>query len=134
MNTASALVVVDTSVVSILFNNRMKSNAYVEFLEGNRAFISFQTLEERLYGAYLAGWESRRMNELTAHLDQYTVIWPNSELVEIAARIRAQREQQGRRLHLADAWIAATALLLNCPLVADDNDFAGIPNLELLTV
>ena len=49
------------------------------------------------------------MNELTAHLGQYTVIWPNSELVEIAARIRAQREQRGRRLHLADAWIAATA-------------------------
>ena len=61
MNAESALVVVDTSVVSILFNNRMRSNAYAEFLEGNRAFISFQTLEERLYGAHLAGWESRRI-------------------------------------------------------------------------
>ena len=126
------MVVVDTSVVSILFNNRDKSDAYGEVLDGRRAFISFQTLEEKMYGAYLAGWGAPRIGELNRHILHYTVIWPNQELVEISARIRSQGEKQGRRLHVADSWIATTAILLGCPLVADDGDFEGVQGLELI--
>jgi len=35
-------------------------------------------------------------------------------------------------LKSADAWIAATALLLECPLASHDGDFADIPGIELL--
>ena len=125
------LAVVDTSVVSIIFNSRAKSSAYADLLDGKRAFISFQTLEEGLYGAYLARWGSRRIAELNDHLGLYTVVWPNHELVGIAASIRSCRERAGRKLHVADAWVAATALLLGCPLISDDGDFEDIPDLEL---
>lgn len=131
MTLRSDLTVVDTSVVSILFNNQAKASQYADILDGTSAFISFQTLEERLYGAHLAGWGIKRIGELNAHLDQYTIVWPTFELVDIAARIRSQRERIGRKLHVADAWIAATALLLDCPLVSDDGDFEKIPDLEL---
>jgi predicted nucleic acid-binding protein len=34
----------------------------------------------------------------------------------------------------ADAWIAATALALNCPLVTHDAaDFAGVPGLKIIS-
>ena len=131
MTQRANLMVVDTSVVSILFNNQTKASDYADILDGYSAFISFQTLEERLYGAYHASWGARRISELNAHLVGYNVIWPNQELVEISARIRSRREQRGTTLHVADAWIAATALLLDCPLVADDGDFENIPNLDL---
>ena len=127
----SNLAVDDTSVVSIFFNNRAKSSEYADIFEGKRAFISFQTLEESLYGAYRAGWGARRTSELSNHLNQYSVVWTNNDLVNISARIRSHREKNGRKLQVADAWIAATALLLNCRLVADDGDFEDIPNLEL---
>ena len=29
-----------------------------------------------------------------------------------------------------DAWIAATALTLGCPLASDDNDFRAVPGIE----
>ena len=32
----------------------------------------------------------------------------------------------------ADAWIAATALMLDCPLASHDRDFSGIANLALI--
>ena len=90
-------------------------------------FISFQTLEELWYGAFSRGWGRRRTNELARHLDQYEVIWSGPELVNICARLRSERKAEGRALREADAWIAATAILLDCPLASRDRDFSGIP-------
>ena len=53
-------------------------------------------------------------------------------MVRISARLRSERERAGRRLTTADAWIAATALMLDCPLPSHDGDFSGIPDLELI--
>ena len=59
------------------------------------------------------------------HLEQYRTIWANPALVAISASLRSERGRAGRRLNTADAWIAATAIVLNCPV-------SGIPNLELI--
>lgn len=132
MSTEATIVVVDTSVVSIIFRQDAKATRYQDSIEGRSAVISFQTVEEQMFGAYLNNWGDRRINELERHLAQYNVIWSNPELVEVSARLRMQRRRAGKELKTADAWIAATALMLGCPLVADDGDFTGIPNLELV--
>ena len=128
------LVVVDTSVVSILMRGGRNEQAayYQEQFEGRRAVVSFQTLEELWFGAYKGGWADARNNGLARQLDQYGVIGSSPELVQTCAHLRSERESVGRRLASADAWIAATALLLKCPLATDDGDFIGIPNLELI--
>ena len=126
-------VVVDTSVVSILFRqNSERFDYYQNALVGYELLISFQTFEEMLFGAYNANWGERRISELTDHLASFIVIYPNRQLVDISAQLRSETRDIGRELERADAWIAATALMLDCPLAADDGDFETVPNLALI--
>ena len=127
-----SLIVLDTSVVSILIRRVESATYYRERIVGRRAVISFQTLEELWFGAYKGSWGDRRKNALRQSLDRYEVMWPNSDLVRISAHLRSERERVGRRLNTGDAWVAATALLLECPLASDDHDFSDIPDLELI--
>ena len=126
------MIVLDTSVVSLLFRGDARSAFYLPFIRGQRLVVSFQTVEEVWYGAYRAGWGARQKNDLARHLAQYEVIWPDEETLEISARLRVEHERAGRRLNTADAWIAATALRLGCPLASDDRDFGGISGLDLI--
>ncbi len=130
------LVVLDTSVVSILYDegDDERFAAYQERLAGRRGLISFQTLEELLFGLHSSGWGEARMLRFREHIDKYEVVWlkPESKLVEIAARLRSDLKGMGRTLDVADAWIAATALMRECPLASDDRDFVGIPGLPLI--
>lgn len=126
------MIVLDTNVVSYIFNRDSRAGYYRDQLRGLRPFVSFQTLEELWFGANRDNWGERRRNELALHLEQYEIIWPNSALVTISAQLRRDRQRAGRSLDTADAWIAATALLLDCPLASGDRDFAGIPDLQLI--
>ena len=132
MATNPSPIVLDTSVVSLLFRRNDPVTYYRERIRGHRLIISFQTLEESWFGAIKDGWSTRRKNILRRHLDQFEVRWPNIEMVQISAALRSEREQAGRRLNTADAWIAATALLLECPLASHDRDFSDIPGLEFI--
>ena len=125
-------VVLDTSVVSIIYRSDPRSSYYEEQIKGRGAVISFQTLEELLFGAYNAGWGERRASELKRHIERYEVIRADAVLADISAQLRHERESAGRALQTADAWIAATAIMLECPLATDDKDFDGIPNLEVI--
>ena len=127
------MIVLDTSVVSYIFNKDNRAHYYLDIVRGERVAISFQTLEELWFGAYRAEWGERRRNELSRYLQQFAVVWPNLEMVEICGRLRCEREVSGTRLQTADAWIAATAILLACPLASQDRDFSGIPDLEVIT-
>ena len=126
--------VLDTSVVSILFGDTSKSPLYRKELVGLGGVVSFQTLEEVWFGAFLAGWGTRRRAELASHLNQYPVIWPNADLVDRCARLRTATRAVGKELTTADAWIAATAIMLGCPLASDDGDFDRIPGLEVIRI
>ena len=125
-------IVVDTSVVSHLFRGGHIASYYAGELGGHRLVISFQTLEEIRFGAVNAGWGTRKNADLARHLLKYQVIWPNRRIVESCADLRHSAERVGRKLKTADAWIAATAIYLNCPLASHDRDFSGVPNLTLI--
>lgn len=126
------MIVLDTNVVSHLFAGDVRGEHYREHLRSQSVVISFQTWEELWFGAYSRNWGARRRNELAQHLENYEIVWPSLQLAEICAQLRAERRAAGRTLQVADAWIAATALSLNCPLATDDRDFDGIPNLEIV--
>ena len=126
------MIVLDTNVVSYIFSGDDRAGYYIEQIRGRRALISFQTLEELWYGAFAKGWGERRMNELVRHLEQYEIVWAGPELARVCARLRSERKAAGREMNSADAWIAATAILLKCPLASHDGDFSEVPGLELI--
>ena len=125
-------IVLDTSVISLLMRGSAQSNYYQLQIVNRRPALSFQTVEELWHGAYYDNWGTRRRNALAILIQQYEVIWPDRNLAQACARLRAERKRAGRELGIADAWIAATALMLDCPLATDDRDFAGIPDLSLI--
>ena len=126
------MIVLDTSVVSYIFNRDSRAGYYLDRIGGELLVVSFQTLEEMWFGASKDGWGEKRRNELGLHLQHYVAVWPNLELVDLCANLRSERERAGRRLRVADAWIAATALMLQCPLAAHDRDYSGIPRLHVI--
>ncbi len=125
-------VVLDTSVVSMLLRDTAQSAFYRDEIAGHRAVISFQTLEESWFGAARANWGAQRRNALAQHLRQFEVVWPTAEMVDLSVTLRIARERAGRRIATSDAWVAATAIMLGCPLASHDRDFAGIAGLELI--
>ena len=127
------MILLDTSVVSYIFNGDSRGDSYKERLRGERGVISFQTLEELRFGVINGRWGGRRRDDLERYLEQFEVIWPNLDLVDLSARLRSVREGIGKPLARADAWIAATALMLDCPLASHDRDFNDIPDLDLIS-
>ena len=126
------LIVVDTNVVSYILNNDPVAEFYKGHLHDKRAVISFQTLGELWYGAYSDGWGEKRRKELASHIKGYDVIWSSPNLVEIWAQLHSQQKSVGHMLSDADAWVASTAIMLDCPLASHDRDFVDIPDLELI--
>ena len=126
-------VVVDTNVVSYIYRQDRRAEPYLNDMVGRRAVISFQTYEELLYGALRSNWGERRRNELLDYVEaNYEMIGYDRELVNASARLRAAASDRGRPLSQADAWIAATAILLGCPLLSHDRDFGNSPELRLI--
>jgi predicted nucleic acid-binding protein len=55
------------------------------------------------------------------------------DLIVKSAEVMVAAEGAGRRIGVADAWIAATALLYQAKLLTNNhNDYLGVPGLELI--
>ena len=89
---------------------------------------------EALQGAYQRDWGEGRIARLRAEMQRYVIVPFDMGMVEHFARLRAARRRAGREIETADAWIAATALWAQCPIVTHNlGDFAGIEGLEVIT-
>lgn len=135
-------VVIDTGVFGARLSPRAKGKAltaaYRPLLAGRPAVISFVTVAELKYGAALAGWGPARLQRLNYEMGQATVVWPGPALTDTYATLRTWCVRHGHGLgqkdHEADRWVAAAAIWLNIPVVADDRIFANVAGLQLLTV
>ena len=86
------------------------------------------------FGAKTAGWGIRRLQELEITLAEYTVVHTDDLLVNRWGIVRAKTLKIGRHIDLADAWIAATALEFDIPLVTHNaRDFSFVEGLVLIT-
>ncbi|WP_420595693.1 PIN domain-containing protein [Deinococcus sp.] len=127
-------VVVDTNVISYIFKNHSLDKVYDALLIGKQVIISFQTQAELQEWTLTNGWGTVRRQALSIYLQRYTIIHSDEFLVARWGEVRNACQRAGRRIDPADAWIAATALALRCPLVTHNAaDFAGVPNLTIIT-
>jgi tRNA(fMet)-specific endonuclease VapC len=128
-------VVVDTCVVSYLYNNHSLAEAYRPHVVGNIPGISFMTLAELHYGALKSNWGEQRHNHLTTYVMSRYVVYPfEYELCWQWARVRDQARRIGRQVSVPDAWIASTALLYGISLITNNpSHYEGIPNLNVVS-
>ena len=128
------VVVVDTDVVSYTFKRDPRSRLYRPHLVGRRLGISFMTLAELLLWPRVNRWGRDRWERLYRHLESYGVRDSDEILCERWAAVMAQTQAKGRPIEESDAWIAATALDLEVPLVTNNpDDYAAVDGLVVLT-
>jgi len=128
-------VVVDTCVLSALFKGAPIAASYRPHLAGKRLVISFQTLAELYRWPLERGWEVTRQGHLEAFIGRHCVLYPfNPALCRQWAEATYQASRNGYTVPAADAWIAATALLYDIPLVTNNpDDYRGIPGLNIVS-
>lgn len=126
--------IVDTDVVSYILRRDPRADAFSDLLQTTEAALSFQTVAELLQGALYSNWGDRRLSRLRQEMNKYSAIPYEASMAEHFARARATRRRLGRPLEVGDAWIAATALSLGCPVVTNNlADFSDIPGLAVLS-
>lgn len=128
-------VVVDTCVVSYLLKGDTRAEQYRSHLEGNTLVISFMTLAELHRWALERNWGERRRTEMAAYLRSYTIYPFNHALCVQWATTKDQAQRSGRGIKTDDAWIAATALLYDIPVITNNrSDFEVLePDLKVVS-
>ena len=114
--------IVDTDVVSMLFKGDTRAFAFRRHLTGHLLGISFMTLAELERWPLERGWGIPRKTELEGHLSRYTVLPVSRELCRKWAEISFDARRQGQPIQTADAWIAASALYYQVPLITNNRD------------
>jgi len=127
-------VVVDTDVVSFLFKSHPIGRGYLPELKAPVPLISFMTLAELERWAIQYRWGRARLDALRDYLCRFTVVHSGPDLCRMWAQVTVAAQAVGRRIECADAWIAATALLYEAPLVTHNrNHYLGVPGLKLIS-
>src|SRR5262249_315943 len=117
---AATRLVVDTDVAGFVFKWHPEFGPrYIEMLRGAELIVSFMAVAGMGQGALDANWGPRKRAVLEAHLADFSVLHSDSLLCSTWAAVRSESVQMGRRIGSADAWIAATALVLSAPLVTN---------------
>ncbi len=129
-------VLVDTCVLSYLYNRHSLAEAYRPHLVGNTTMISFMTLAELHYGTRKRNWGEADRRHLMDYVDREYSVYPfNRDLCLQWAVVRDRSERVGRQVCFADSWIAATAMLYGIPLVTNNrSDYEVLePELSLIS-
>lgn len=105
-------------------------------LLGKDIAIAAQTEGEVRFGALVRKWGDTRISALEATLRATATLPVTSPVVRSFAAVRAACKLSGHplaeKIHMGDAWIAATALAYDLPLLSGDEMFDGVPDLQFL--
>jgi len=127
-------VVVDTDVISYVFKGHSRAADYASALDGKQIVISFMTVAELKRWAIKRRWGVERLAKLDQQLRQLIVYPVDLDLCQKWAEVMMAAERIGRPMSSQDAWIAATALQENLPLVTNNaKDFDGISGLTVIS-
>ena len=126
--------IVDTDVVSMLFKGDTRAVAYRPHITGRLLGISFMTLAELERWPLERDWGQMRKIELERHLTRYVVLPVSRELCGKWAEVSFAAKRKGRPVQTADAWIAASALYYQVPLITNNrSDYSEVDGLILLS-
>jgi tRNA(fMet)-specific endonuclease VapC len=126
--------VIDTDVVSYLYKRDTRADLYHPHLNDPPFIISFMSLAELRRWTLERKWGEARRQELEEYLARYLVIYCDDQMCDRWAEAMNSARLRGRPIATADAWIAATALLLGLPLVTHNGGhYAGVFGLRVIS-
>lgn len=128
-------IVVDTDAVSFLFRDDSRQRFYLPYILNHRSVISFMTVAELEYGMLRANWGEARRRSLDDFVRKHFVVFnQTTDLCTAWATLRVEAEGKGRHLSSSDAWIAATAVILDVPLLTHNRkDYESLESLHLIS-
>jgi predicted nucleic acid-binding protein len=115
--------IVETNLASMMLRRDSRVTFYQPHLAGAVATLSFQTVAEMRQGSLDSNWGPVRLQDLEQFFRRFIIAPYSDSMTSEWARIRSVGRANGRRLEVADAWIAATAAALGAPLLTHDADF-----------
>lgn len=129
-----ATILLDTDVFSFVLKGDSRASAYAQLIQGQRLVLSFMTVAELFQWARVRRWGNRRISHLEQALTTYLIVPADIEMCRLWGQVRAERQSIGLPISPQDAWIAATALRHNLPLVTHNAaDFEKIASLDVHT-
>jgi tRNA(fMet)-specific endonuclease VapC len=125
---------VDTDVASFVFKSHSLAGQYESDLEDHTLLISFMTVAELERWAMQSNWGDTRRGWLVSYLERFVLVPYNRALCTKWAEVTVVAQKRGRRIECADAWIAATALFYDIPLVTHNSgDYLSVPDLKIIS-
>lgn len=124
-------IVLDTNIISYAIKNDSRRLLYEKHVAGKRSLISFVTVAELYRWAIARKWGTKRIKFLQEELARHVIVPFDDALAWQWARARSI---PGVTIDLTDAWIAATALRWNLPLVTHNRKhFEAVPGLKVIS-
>lgn len=120
--------------MSYLFRRDSRAELYRPHLSGELLVISFMTVAELDRWALERDWGEPRRQRMEEHLENFVIHPCNREMCRKWAEVSDRARRRGHPVGVADAWIAATALLHEMPLVTHNREhFSSIEGLKVIS-
>jgi|ERR1039457_2852930 tRNA(fMet)-specific endonuclease VapC len=100
-------IVVDTDVVSLVFKQDTRAQAYLAALAAPDLLVSFMTEAELERWILQARWGAERINRFRTYMKRFVSVPSSRDLIVNWAEVMVAAQSLGRRIEVADAWIAA---------------------------
>lgn len=129
-------ILVDTDVLSFLLKEDTRGDFFKPYLLHKSVAVSFITVAELYYWAYVKKWGQARIASMETRLKNYVVLPYDYSLCQQWAKVRAECEADGHPIsdHDNDCWIASTAVTYDCALATNNvKHFKYVRNLELIS-
>src|SRR5258708_23077416 len=127
-------VVVDTDVASMVFKGDDRAETFRAAVAAHDLLISCMTEAELERWVLQAKWGSERIIRFRTYMKRFGTVRSSRDLVVKWAEVMVVARSMGRRIEVADARVAATALLYDAPLITNNpGDYLGVTGIRLLS-
>ena len=124
-------VVLDTDVLSFFIKEDSRAQIYLPYLQDRQILVSFMTIAELEQWVILSNWSAKRIEWMRLFIARFAVVPYSHDLAVKWAQAMTSARRTGRRIETADAWIAATALMMEIPLLTNNKtDYLGVDGLQ----
>lgn len=128
-------VLVDKDVVSFVFKGHPIGSRYARLLADTWPTISFMTVAELERWMILGRWGPAKRARFEEFQRLFSTIPFEHELCVAWATVMVDAQRSGFRIEPSDAWVAASAILYDLPLITHNRaDYRGVPGLQIISL